>query len=325
MCQKYVRIQLTTRKFPFFLDNLFTVLSWFGLMHICWVRKKILEQIRTYVLTHANKIFEGNFSAGSKPTMRWSWYWSLHSFRMHRTSAKTMETVVFIVWLMTTATMMIWLNSSFCVYTWNCMQGIRTMGKVKWTSFEHEIQRKHTFHSLMFFFFHTFIIIQRSWLPVFLHISCIGLCFCYCVSGVRCRLERKVLHAVTHWRALGPTRHATHRISFDGEPMATSPPVRQQYINDLCSLNQDNKYMSLASVPGLDCIRTPTLRASVYSIVHLVHCAERPNEKEFYDFLLRSFSFGVVRFECCIDKRCKHVTLLDKNLIKWKRDFMVFI
>lgn len=219
----------------------------------------------------------------------------------------------------------------FCVYTWNCIQAIRTMAEVKWTSFEHETQRKHTFHlnammSLVFFLLHIYhypALLVGSFSP---HSTCIGLRFCYCVSVARCRLEREVLHAVTHWSALGSTRHAPHRISFHGETMATSPPVRQQstpttFAPSAKTTNTRAYHSSRAR------LHKDPQRCVRMCVQLFIWCTVQSDQtrKISMIFFCVFFSFGVVRFECCIDKRCKHVTLLDKNLIKWKRDFMVFI
>lgn len=210
-------------------------------MHICWVRKNN-TWTNTYSCFNARyqrfwEEFFRRFQAHNafKPVNS-----SLHSFLMHRTSEKTIETVVFIVRMMTTATMMIWLNSSFAFKwnTWKCIQAIRTMGKVKWTSFEHEIHRKHTFHfsammSLLLFLLHIYhypALLEASFSPetetdrkrsLFLFLLlCVG-----CASSTRKRSAS--CRNTLNWSALGPTRHAPHRISFDEETMATSPPVHQ--------------------------------------------------------------------------------------------------
>lgn len=108
----------------------------------------------------------------------------------------------------------------------------------------------------------------------------------FALSGVRRQQEREVFHAVTHWSALGPMRRrphasASHPISFDKE-MAMATEQRQFASNDLCSLNQNNKYMSLASVPGYDLrLHKDHNAVCMWTIVHLVHCAENDqNDRE---------------------------------------------
>lgn len=168
---------------------------------------------------------------------------------------------------------------------WNYKQTMHTMGKVKWTSFELSTfaWKLRTFHFHVkrcvacwyFLFVHLLWSSASSW-----HLSRIHthtpshtqfyasvsvsvrafLLYCVCAGErvvdknareecfmplhIEVLLGRRAHNTYTHI-----THHAPHPISLDEETMATAASVRQQYINDLCSLNQNNKYTSLPIRP----------------------------------------------------------------------------
>lgn len=233
--------------------------------------------------------------------------------------------------------MMIWLKSSLHLHE-TCE--ITDKQCIQWEKWSERVSEKIHFISMYdpvrvwccCCVFYTFII-QRisSWqflstfffsspLCVFLFLL---LCVCCLGAATKMMKKKKKCSMPLHIEVYLAQRVVQHPISFDNDEETMAAPVAASIQRPLLPQPKQQIHMSLCQ-PWHGYIAATAQGPQLFISDALCRTTKR---KELWWFPSSSFFFirPVARFECCFDKRCKHVTMLDKNLIKWKRDFMVFI